>query len=376
MNCMRSHIRILCVLLAASLLFSACTVSAGQWSAAEAAAAAAASQKDLSSLETLTESSTRFAQTASRIYGLDPDAIEEAVIQYAGGTEAHEIIVLRCRSQADAAEAASALESYADAREAAFTGYAPDQAQEVGAREILQEGTLVMLLIVPDPQAALAALNARRKQTAAPGSSAAVVLPSVASETEAAQEIYDHDAVLAAVRSGDTSGLSEANRQVAERIIDAIASETDPSMSDYEKEKAVHDWIIRNVEYDPAAMEHPLTLADPIENHDNPIGALVGGGAICYGYSSTFQLMMDALGIPCITVEGAAYDEDRSHSWNLVQLGGQWYYVDVTWDDPLSGMPSYTYFNVTAEKMRENGPHIWDASALPETAAKPYMPPG
>ena len=379
---MRSHTDFLPSLLAlllTVLLLASCAPAAETQQADVRAIleAVAASQEDLPELETLTDASADFDQTASRVYGLDPDTIEEAVVSYAGGTEADEIIILRCTSAEAAREAASALEEYASGREAVFTGYVPAQAAEVAAREVVQEGSLVVLLIVPDPQNALAAVNEAPQGTAAVSSAeqtAAASSETPAASSEETQETYDHDAVLQAVKSGDTEGLSEGNRQVAELVRDAIASEIDPSMTDYEKEKAVHDWIIRYVEYDPAAVEHPLTLQDPIENHENPLGALLGGGAICYGYSSTFQLFMDALGIPCITVDGAAYNEEEAHSWNLVELDGQWYYVDVTWDDPLGARPTYTYFNVPASVLEAYGPHIWDASALPETAAQPYEP--
>lgn len=377
-NPTRSLIGLLAAVLTA-FLFSSCAPAppTGRADVRETAQAVAASQGDLPALETLTSDSADFGDIASRVYGLDPDSLEDAVISYAGGTEAEEIIVLQCTSGEAAREAADALETYAAGREAVFTGYAPVQAAEVAAREVVQEGAFAALLIVPDPQAALGALNGTPSETsAAPAQPAASSVSSAAAAaaSEEQAETYDHDAVLQAVISGDTSALSEGNRQVAQLVRDAIGSETDPSMSDYEKEKAVHDWIIAHVEYDPAAVEHPLTLKDPVENHENPIGALIGGGAICYGYSSTFQLFMDALDIPCITVDGMAYNEDEAHSWNLVELDGQWYYVDVTWDDPMGAQPSYTYFNVPAAVLEAHGPHIWDSAGLPETADEAYIP--
>jgi transglutaminase/protease-like cytokinesis protein 3 len=47
---------------------------------------------------------------------------------------------------------------------------------------------------------------------------------------------------------------------------------------------------------------------------------------------------MDALGIGCRTVIGEIYDEQSgwiAHAWNTVRLDGVWYYIDVTWDDPV-----------------------------------------
>lgn len=73
-------------------------------------------------------------------------------------------------------------------------------------------------------------------------------------------------------------------------------------------------------------------------NNDNPYGFLVDGVVICLGYTRTFQLFMNLLDIKCITVEGTAYNYTADHAWNQVHLGGEWYCVDVTWDDPtISG---------------------------------------
>ena len=43
---------------------------------------------------------------------------------------------------------------------------------------------------------------------------------------------------------------------------------------------------------------------------------------------------MDMLEIPCKTIYATDFEGD-DHSWNLVQIGGSWYYVDICWDDPI-----------------------------------------
>ncbi len=55
------------------------------------------------------------------------------------------------------------------------------------------------------------------------------------------------------------------------------------------------------------------------------------GTGLCEAYALAFRFAMDELGIPCAYVEGdtpAVY-----HAWNAVQLDGQWYWVDPTFDD-------------------------------------------
>lgn len=53
-------------------------------------------------------------------------------------------------------------------------------------------------------------------------------------------------------------------------------------------------------------------------------GALIDGACVCEGYASAYKLLLDAMGIPCEIVS------TKSHAWNIVQVDGQWYHVDVT----------------------------------------------
>lgn len=75
------------------------------------------------------------------------------------------------------------------------------------------------------------------------------------------------------------------------------------------------------------------------------ISAMTGNvgtqGPVCTAYAKAFKVLCDRLGIPCVLVTGYARDnwqqEAGPHMWNYVQLRGQWYAVDVTWNDPSTG---------------------------------------
>ena len=60
-------------------------------------------------------------------------------------------------------------------------------------------------------------------------------------------------------------------------------------------------------------------------------GAFVNHNAVCQGYALAFKVLMDRAGIPCCYVSSDAIN----HAWNMVRLDGNWYHVDVTWDDPI-----------------------------------------
>lgn len=117
---------------------------------------------------------------------------------------------------------------------------------------------------------------------------------------------------------------------LCKEILDEITRE---DMTPYEKELAVHDWMITHGNYDEAVL-NPLAGLTPVKDNDNPLGFLLERKGICLGYTTTFQLFMDLLGIECITVRGYA-KQTEDHAWNMVKLDGDWYCVDVTWDDPV-----------------------------------------
>ena len=103
-------------------------------------------------------------------------------------------------------------------------------------------------------------------------------------------------------------------------------------MSLTDKIYEVHKWMVNNIQYDTTYSKY------------HAYNALIEGSAVCQGYAEAFSLFMDELGVPCKMITGTAYNGENaeSHAWNAVQLNGGWYYIDVTWDDPLmSGHSNY-----------------------------------
>ncbi len=138
-----------------------------------------------------------------------------------------------------------------------------------------------------------------------------------------------------------------------------------PDGSDYEKELYLHDTLIKNVIYDMDYAEE-----------QNAYSALVNGRAVCAGYAYAFQYLLMRAGIESYYVVGKSHGE--GHAWNLAKIGGQWYYVDLTWDDPQMKdenqnliespySPHYAYFNITTEMLTQDH----DLSGQPENVPLP-----
>ena len=199
-------------------------------------------------------------------------------------------------------------------------------------------------------------------------------LPGPAVTPGPAADVFDPAAILTAWRTGNSAALTEKNKAILEACREVIGDVIRSGMTDYEKGLAIHDWIVMWASYDTEANNNAPT-ARPSPDNDNPYGVFYNKKAICSGYTSTFQLFMDILGIECITVNGFARNMETVHAWNMVRLDGEWYCVDVTWDDPTGVFPpgfvSHDYFNVTSQYLRDHQ-HIWDETAVPEATAVVY----
>ncbi len=178
--------------------------------------------------------------------------------------------------------------------------------------------------------------------------------------------LYDSGAVLEAYRSGDVSELSEKDLAIYEAALDALSEFYREGMSEVEIVTAAHDWVTTHLFYDEGMM---LAIPKKSPDTENPYGGLVLRRGICTGYSTTFQLFMDMLGIDSQIVRGIAFGTDiwEEHSWNLVCLNGKYYHVDTTWDDFVPDeegrIPFHTYLLVDDSAMETL--HQWDHSAWP-----------
>lgn len=124
-------------------------------------------------------------------------------------------------------------------------------------------------------------------------------------------------------------------------------------LSEYEREKYVHNYIIDSCVYDKKAAE-TNDSEDRIAEAYTIYGTLVENKSVCEGYARTMQLLLCGLGVDCVGVTGMGYDGDGDselHLWNAVELDGDWYYVDPTWDDQSSELNRYYYFNLDEKTM-------------------------
>lgn len=420
-----NKIRLTILIITAALLLGSCkgAPTATRCSPRQIAEAVILSQDNISDLQPLLPGDGYFTEYFSDIYGIKSSPVVDGAIYYADGMLADEIAFFLLADGAAAASIKNTLDQYRERRLDAFTGYAPAQAAILERGIVIARGNWAALLICENPQAAEAAFLAcfgdnppeiadTITETPAPDSEYSESEFTEAGESEftetgetvitesdetdpvkahepdteaAAKEpkvpdnipdVFDAAALLEAWESGDKSSLSPKNIRVLDACEEILDRLIDDDMSDYQKELAIHDWIIDRADYDREANNNaPDAKPDP--DNDNPYGLIFRKKAICMGYTAAFQLFMDMLGIECISVKGVSQNTGVEHAWNMVRINGEWYCVDVTWNDYFGedrdDSKSHRYFNVTGRYMRETK-HQWDESATPTAdASKLYI---
>lgn len=149
--------------------------------------------------------------------------------------------------------------------------------------------------------------------------------------------------------NSDPDRLKKAKEKF-NKTVDKIVDGAPKNATDYELELYANDYLVDNCVYDKEAAE-----SEELEGHENDAyGALVEKKAVCEGYSRAFQLLCNRLGVDCISISGSG--DGESHAWNNVRLDGEWYEVDVTWNDTDGDteFPIYDYFNLPSDEFSES----------------------
>ena len=103
--------------------------------------------------------------------------------------------------------------------------------------------------------------------------------------------------------------------------------------SDYQKVKAIYDYICSNVSYDYTNLND-----DTYIQKYTAYAALIDKTAVCQGYASLLYRMVLDAGVDARVISG---DAGGPHAWNIVRLKDKYYNLDSTWD---AGRENYSYF--------------------------------
>lgn len=149
-----------------------------------------------------------------------------------------------------------------------------------------------------------------------------------------------------------------------EKAVSDCLSKIEKGLSPEDLEIYVHDYLIKNCEYDLNAVDSD---GKAVENYSkdkevhSSYGALVDRSAVCDGYAHAYQLLLNRLGVDCVTISGKGNSLDdeelkvrtggTNHSWNAVKNGSTWLMTDVTWDDSEDQQKQHRFFNLSIGEM-------------------------
>ncbi len=142
--------------------------------------------------------------------------------------------------------------------------------------------------------------------------------------------------------------LSQAKQKFSQEV-QSLMSIAATGANDYERELLLHDALAKRVVY-----------RDGKHAHD-AYGAIVEKQAVCEGYARAFQYVLYQAGIQCLIAEGSGISPSTGkaepHAWNVARIDGQYYHVDLTWDDANHDQVPvmYAYFNMTTAQIQNDG---------------------
>ncbi len=157
------------------------------------------------------------------------------------------------------------------------------------------------------------------------------------------------------------------------RAKDIVAEIIELNMSDYEKAKIIHDYVIKTSKYDVEAAENFLAGKESDGNAFTAYGILINQKGVCQGYAEAVQILLSVAGVESELVIGDAMDDEGTyipHMWNLVLINDEYYMLDATWDDPVGprDILLHDYFLVDSETLKVT--HRWAYDEYPFTGAK------
>lgn len=132
-------------------------------------------------------------------------------------------------------------------------------------------------------------------------------------------------------------------------------------MNDFERAKIVNDYVVQLATYTEDGVTKGQTVHELITDET----------AVCQAYALLAYRLFKAAGLETDYVYG--YSDDQLHAWNLVQVDGDWYHVDTTWNDPEPSEPyaiSYDYFLLNDTQLSAD--HLWVTENYVEANGNAY----
>ena len=107
-----------------------------------------------------------------------------------------------------------------------------------------------------------------------------------------------------------------------------------------ERIRAAYRWVTYNITYDRDSM---LSINWSKDSREKIAATLRRKKGVCDNFSSVYADILSKMNIPSFVVNGFAKGsgKEQAHSWNALQLEGEWFLCDPTWDAGFNTYSNY-----------------------------------
>ena len=114
--------------------------------------------------------------------------------------------------------------------------------------------------------------------------------------------------------------------EVNNKIDSIIKSKIKKGMTNKQKIKTIHDYIINNGKY----ATDEIRKKYPNRSYNKANDILIDGVGLCSAYADAMALFLYEFNIDNYKIAS------DTHIWNLVKINNKWLHLDPTWDDPVT----------------------------------------
>ncbi|MCD7784341.1 MAG: hypothetical protein LUH18_01950 [Oscillospiraceae bacterium] len=165
---------------------------------------------------------------------------------------------------------------------------------------------------------------------------------------------------------GASAEESELIQKKIDEAVPKFLDGIDETTSAYDATVRIYAKLISSVDYDTIALNKQKQEGGPEKDKIDYLrtipGVFLNGKAVCEGYARALQYLLQKCGIECAEVAGHIRKEsgqdEEAHAWNIAKIDGEYYYLDVTWDDGSDTIQSvkqnyvgFDYFCITTEEL-------------------------
>ena len=161
----------------------------------------------------------------------------------------------------------------------------------------------------------------------------------------------------------DTDKNGNEIKQHINRIeakLSEIKSYMNTNYSDEKNALILHDYMVREYSYDKEAESLGVKNAKEAFKIG---GLLLNQKGVCMSYALLYKYILESYGIETYYIKS----DSMNHAWNIVNIDGSYYHVDVTYDDPSPdqfGIVLHNNFLLSDLKIKDTNHYNWDNKGM------------